>query len=245
MSEIIVRDEGPVRVVLLNRPEKGHAITKPQAEELQRILAGFDACDQRVLVLGATGTRAFTFGADMTDPPELWRVVPGVGYSTLKPVIGAFEGWCVGSGLVIAAMCDLAVAGAGAKFSYPEAKVGLTGGMIASLAARIPHKIAMELMLACKVLDAQRALSAGLVNEVVPEGQALARAITWGQGLAGFAPLVMAELKRMVIDEVLPRGPSERMAIQAARIAAVRGSEDRHEGVAAFREKRPPKFKGR
>ncbi|MCW3473297.1 enoyl-CoA hydratase/isomerase family protein [Limobrevibacterium gyesilva] len=245
MEHVTIRDEGPVRIVALDRPEKGHAITKGMAEAVQAAMLEFDSSDQRVAVLTATGTRAFSYGADVTEPPELWRAIPTVGFRTDKPVIAAIEGWCVGGAIVLAMMCDLAVCGAGAKFYYPEAKIGLTGGMIAGLAARIPHKVAMEMMLLCRTVEAERAASVGLVNEVVPEGQALSTAIAWGQEMAGYAPLVLGTLKRIVVEDILPQGPSEQMALHAQRMAKVRQSEDLREGVAAFREKRKPQFQGR
>lgn len=244
-EHVKVWDEGAVCVVALDRPEKGNAITKGMAEAVQEAMEVFDRSDRhRCAVITGTGTRAFTYGADVTAPPELWRMVPNVGYQTSKPVIAAVEGWCVGGGLVLLQMCDLAVAGAGAKFYYPEAKIGLTGGMIAGLAARIPHKIAMELMLLCRTIEAERAAQVGLVNEVVPEGQALAKAVAWGAEMAGLAPLVLATLKQDVLDGIMPRSPSERMALQAVRVGRVRQSADFQEGVAAFRERRPPRFTG-
>ena len=139
----------------------------------------FDRSDSRVAVLTGTGTKAFSVGADVGDPPELWRAVPNVGWRTDKPLVAAVEGWCVGGALVLAMMADLAVCGAGARFHYPEAKIGLTGGMIAALPSRVPHKIAMELMLLCRTFEAERAAAVGLVNEVVPEGRALERAVEW------------------------------------------------------------------
>jgi enoyl-CoA hydratase/carnithine racemase len=234
-----------VRIVALNRPDRGNAITKRMAEEIQAAMQDFAASDQRVAVLTAIGSKAFSFGADVTEPPELWRAVPNVGWQTDKPLICAVEGWCIGGALVLAMMADLAVCGDRAKFYYPEAKIGLTGGMIAALPSRIPHKFAMELMLLCRTFDAAKAERVGLVNEVVPEGEALARAIAWGKEMAGFAPLVLGAIKRMVVDDILPRGPSEQWALQLQRLNGIRQSADFEEGVAAFREKRPPNFSGR
>nr|WP_246419863.1 enoyl-CoA hydratase-related protein [Neoroseomonas alkaliterrae] len=243
---VTVTDEGPIRIVSLNNPAKGNAISRPMAEQVQAVMQEFERReDLRVAIITAVGTRAFTFGADVADPPELWRAIPTVGYRPLKPVICAVEGWCVGGGIVLAMMCDLMVCGAGAKFYYPEAKLGLTGGMIAGLVSRIPHKVAMEIALLCRTVDAQRAERIGLVNEVVPEGEALAKAREWAGELAGMAPLVLHEIKRMVTEEIIPRGPSEQMAIHGQRMAAIRNSADFKEGVAAFREKRPPRFEGR
>lgn len=238
--------DGPVTIVSLNRPDKGNAISKRMAEEVQRAMLAFDADPaQRVAVLTAEGTKAFSFGADVGEPPELWRAVPNVGWQTDKPLIAAVEGWCIGGAMVLAMMAELCVCGSKARFYYPEAKLGLTGGMIAGLPARIPHKIAMEIMLLCREVKAERAAQVGLVNEVVPEGEALAKAIEWGKEMAGFAPLVMGAIKRMVVDDIIPRGPSERWALQGARLANIRESDDFKEGVAAFRAKRPPNFTGR
>ncbi len=246
MEWVKVADEGAVRIVTLNNPAKGNAISKPMAEQLQRAMQDFEQrADLRAAIITAEGTRAFTFGADIADPPELWRAIPTVGFRPLKPVICAVEGWCVGGGIVLAMMCDLMVCGASAKFYYPEAKLGLTGGMIAGLVSRVPHKIAMEIALLCRTIDAPRAERIGLVNEVVPDGQALDTARQWAADLSGMAPMVLGEIKRMVTEDILPRGPSEQMAIHGQRMAAIRNSEDFKEGVAAFRDKRPPQFEGR
>lgn len=245
MEWVTVTDEGPIRIVALNNPDKGNAVSKPMAEEVQVAMQEFERRDDlRVAIITATGTRAFTFGADIADPPELWRAIPTVGFKPLKPVICAVEGWCVGGGIVLAMMCDLMVCGSTAKFYYPEAKLGLTAGMIAGLVSRVPHKIAMEMALLCTVVGAERAERIGLVNEVVPEGGALARAKEMATELAGMAPMVLHEIKRMVTEEILVRSPSEQMAIHAQRMAAIRNSTDFVEGVAAFREKRAPNFEG-
>src|SRR5215207_10121072 len=161
MSVVSVEQRGPVTIVSINRPEKLNAINKAVAIDLQQAFAEFDRSAQRVAVLTGTGERAFSSGADVTDLPELWRCVPTVGIKTEKPIIAAVSGWCIGGGLVMAMMSDLLVAAENARFSYPEGKVGITGGMIAGLAARIPHKIAMEIMLVGEPIDARRATRRG------------------------------------------------------------------------------------
>ena len=157
MSVVTVEERGPISIIGINRPEKLNAINKAVAIGLQQAFTEFDRSDQRVAILTGAGGRAFSAGADVTDLPELWRCVPTVGITTEKPIIAAVRGWCIGGGLVMAMMCDLLVAAEDAKFSYPEGKVGITGGMIAGLAARIPHKIAMEMMLVGEPIGAERA----------------------------------------------------------------------------------------
>ena len=118
MELVTVTDEGPIRIVTLNNPAKGNAISKPMAEQVQRVMQEFEhRADLRVAIITAAGTRAFTFGADVADPPELWRAIPTVGFKPLKPVICAVEGWCVGGGIVLAMMCDLMVCGRPRSFT--------------------------------------------------------------------------------------------------------------------------------
>ena len=245
MSVVSVEERGPVSIVSINRPEKLNAINKAVAIELQEAFAAFDRSAQRVAILCGAGGRAFSAGADVTDLPELWRCVPTVGITTDKPIIAAVAGWCIGGGLVVTMMCDLLVAAESAKFSYPEGTVGITGGMIAGLAARIPHKVAMEMMLVGEPIDAQRAYQIGLVNRIVPDGREIEEALALAEKIIGLAPLALATMKRFVNDGVLPRGPAELAARYGAELAAVRNSADAAEGVRAFREKRRPSYQGR
>jgi enoyl-CoA hydratase len=245
MSVVTVEERGPVSIISINRPEKLNAINKAVAIELQQAFAAFDRSDQRVAILTGTGGRAFSAGADVTDLPELWRCVPTVGIATEKPIIAAVRGWCIGGGLVMAMMCDLLVAAEDAKFSYPEGKVGITGGMIAGLAARIPHKIAMEMMLVGEPIGAERAYQAGLANKIVANGEEVAEAVAFAQKIVGLAPLALATMKRFVNDGVLPKGPAELAARFGAELAAVRNSADAEEGVRAFKERRKPHYQGR
>ena len=246
MDKILVtnNDDGTT-VIAINRPDRRNAICARTAIELQQAFATFDKSSQKVAVLTGSGNEAFSGGADVTDLPELWRCVPTVGIATEKPVIAAVGGWCVGGALVVAMMCDLLVAAENAKFSYPEARLGFTGGMIAGLAARIPHKIAMELILLCRVFDVKRAYEAGLVNEVVPVGQQVNAALAMAREMTGMSPMVLTTLKRFVVEGVLAQGPSERMARAGRDLGLVRDSEDASEALAAFKEKRKPRFTGK
>jgi len=237
MSVVSVEERGQVSIISITRPEKLNAINKAVAIELQETFAAFDRSDQRVAILTGAGGRAFSAGADVTDLPELWRCVPTVGITTDKPIIGG--------GLVMAMMCDLLVAAESAKFSYPEGKVGITGGMIAGLAARIPHKLAMEMMLLGEPIGAERAYQIGLANRVVPDSREVEEAVAMAGKIIDLAPLALAAMKRFVNDGVLPKGPAELAARYGAELAAVRNSADAAEGVLAFREKRKPRYRGR
>jgi len=233
-------------LIAIDRPERRNAICAITAIELQQAFAAFDRSEgQRVAVITGTGDEAFSTGADVSNLPELWRCIPTVGITTEKPVIAAVGGWCVGGALVLAMMCDLLVAADNAKFSYPEAKLGFTGGLISALPTRIPHKIAMELILLCSTIDAKRAYEVGFANRVVPAGTQVDAALGMAREIATYAPLVLATLKRFVTQEVMPQGPSERMAKAARDLAAVRDSDDGREGRRAFLERRTPSWTGR
>ncbi len=244
MSVVAVEANGPVSIIRINRPEKLNAISSAVAVELQQAFEAFDASDQRVAILSAAGDRAFSAGADVTDLPELWRAIQGVGFHTDKPIIAATSGWCVGGGIVMVMMCDLMVSTEDTVFYYPEAKLGVTGGMISSLVARMPHKLAMEMMLLGTKVSAQRAYDVGFVNRVVANGRHEAEALAMAQDLLDSAPLVIGTLKRLAA-QVLPIGPVERMVEVSRALGRVRASEDLQEGIRAHQERRKPRFTGR
>ncbi|HET7879375.1 MAG TPA: enoyl-CoA hydratase-related protein [Acetobacteraceae bacterium] len=244
MSVVTTEQRGLVSIIRINRPEKLNAISSAVAVELQQAFQAFDASDQRVAILSAAGERAFTSGADVTDLPELWRAIPTIGFQTDKPIIAATSGWCVGGGIVMVMMCDLMVSTESTVFYYPEAKLGITGGMISSLVSRMPHKLAMEMMLLGTKVNAQRAYDVGFVNRVVANGQHETEALAIADALLDSAPLVIGALKRLAA-EVLPVGPVERMALVSQTLGRVRASEDMQEGIRAHRERRRPNFRGR
>ncbi len=172
MPAVTVEDRGAISIIRINRPERLNAISQAVAVELQQAFKSFDADPgKRVAILSASGNRAFTSGADVNDLPELWRAIPNVGFQTDKPIIAATSGWVVGGGIVLVMMCDLMVSTEDTQFYYPEARLGVTAGGISSLAARMPHKLAMEIMLLGSKIPARRAYEVGFVNRVVPNGE--------------------------------------------------------------------------
>ena len=245
MSSAVVTYESRdgVAIITLNRPEKRNAINGDMATQLRAALERLNNGDDRVGILTHAGAH-FTGGADIKGPPEDFPAcVPNIGVPMQKPLIAAVGG-VVGGGMVIVQMCDLCIAADDAKFMFPEAKVGITGAAIAGLAARIPHKVAMELMLVGNEISADRMYQVGFVNQVVKPGAQLDAAMIWARQLAENAPMVIAVL-RDYVGRIIPKGPSELAAQGRAAIQRIRQSEDAKEGIASFKEKRKAKFRGK
>ncbi len=232
-----------VALITLNRPDKLNALNHDLGKALRAAWHRFNDSDDRVAVLNGAG-KAFTAGADLSGLPEIWPFTPGIGVEVEKPIIAAVHGWCVGGGVVLVQFADLCVATEDARFSYPEAKVGFSGGLISSIVARMPHKLAMEFILVGEPMSAQRAYEAGFVNKVVPPGKHLEAAMEYADKLKANAPLVLALLKRFTA-RVLPKGPSEIAGIARRQVEVVDLSQDFQEGLAGIGEKRAPKFTGR
>ena len=236
-----------IAVISINRPDRLNAIGPEVEKGLAQAWHRLNESDEdRVGILTGVGDKAFSAGRDMqsTAPPDYRSFTPGVGVMLEKPLIAAVSGWCIGGAIVLVQMCDLCVATEDAKFTYPEAKMGFAGGMIASLAARIPVKIAMELMLLGEVVDARRAYEVGMVNRLVPAGQHMEEAMKLARRLASNAPLVMSMLKRLTAATI-PQSPVEISGHAWRENERVFQSEDFREGLGSFAEKRAPKFRGR
>ncbi len=235
-----------VAVITLNRPEKmnrmDNAMMDGLCEAWKRLMA---SDDDRVAVLTGAGDKAFCAGADLANPPRgLYHGIPGVGVFVDKPIIAAVQGWCIGGGMVLTTMCDMMICADTAKFSYPEVKVGFSGGLITNLVTRIPHKIAMELLLLGETIDARRAYEVGYCNKIVPASELRATAMDWAERIAATAPLPSRALKRWT-SQTLPKGPTEIGGIARYQTDVIDNSSDWIEGRDAFKAKRPPRFKGK
>lgn len=248
-DELVTYDsKDGIAKITINRPEKLNALSNAVVAGIRDAFMRLNESDDRCAIITGAGDRAFSVGADLKDPPrdpDLWECMPGVGIDVDKPLIAAVTGYCVGGAYVLVQMCDIAVADESADFFYPEAQIGFCGGLIASCAARLPYKIAMEFMLTGKHFNAQRAYEVGMVNKVTPKGEHLAGAMEYAEIFRDSSPLVLGMLKRFVRNEVMPRGPSEQAALARRDLLAITRSEDQREGARAFREKRKPVFTGR
>src|SRR4029078_7639567 len=139
---------GQVATITMDRASSHNALNNALCDELREAWVRFHDSDDRVAVLASSEGKEFSVGADVKDfPANMWHAVPGLGVELDKPVIAATSGWVVGGGVVLVQMADLCVASETTRFSYPEAKIGTTGGGISSIVSRMPHKIAMEFLL--------------------------------------------------------------------------------------------------
>jgi crotonobetainyl-CoA hydratase len=260
MSEAVrISRRGAVLEVVLDRP-KANAIDAPTSQRLGAVFAAFrDDQELRVAIITGAGDRFFCAGWDLKaaaagETPDADFGVGGFGGlqelpGLNKPVIAAVNGMAVGGGFELALSADLILAAEHARFALPELKAGqLADAATIKLPRRMPHHVAMELLLTGRWIDAEEARRWGLVNEVVPANGLLVRARELADLLASGPPLVFAAIKEVVRE-------TAHLAIQEAfdlvkgkKIAAVRTlyeSEDAKEGARAFVEKRDPVWKGR
>ncbi len=210
---VLTRDEGAVRVLTMNRPEKLNALNNELTETLLASLHGADA-DPAVSVVVLTGAgRGFCAGADVTEFKHLTADNPGAiqarGELTMKlhaaftqiskPVVGAVNGYAMGGGCGVALACDLLVAAASAKFGYPEVKRGAVPAIVlANLVRQVSLKAACELVMLCETVSAERAHALGMVNRVVPDEVLLEETLAIARGLAQWNRDALQATKRLL-----------------------------------------------
>jgi enoyl-CoA hydratase len=262
---VLVEQEGPVLVVTLNRPEKKNAVN---CEVMCRLYDAWLQLDREdALRVGILTGRGDTFCAGM-DLSEIGKMRSGVSdnpwmervkkephviygawlktYRPRKPVILAAEGFARAGGTEILQGTDIRVAGENAKFGVTEVQRGLfpMAGSAVRLRRQIPYAIAAEMLLAGEDLPARRAYELGLVNHVVPDGQALAKAKEIARRIAENGPLaVKGILATLRETEAMPE--EQAFAIEQKYGMQVMTSQDAAEGPRAFLEKRKPVFQGR
>jgi enoyl-CoA hydratase len=262
---LLVEREGPVLVLTMNRPARRNALSLDMVGRLADAWDLAEADDEiRCVVLTGAGD-SYCVGGDLSSGWMAAGYVPAgdaerrvlddprrIGRGLLltswlrKPIIAAVNGDCLGGGCEMLQQTDIRVAEPHARFAVPEALRGLIAGAGSTvrLKRQIPYAIAMEMLLTGRMLTAEEAHRWGLVNWVVPRGGARAAAITLARKVCEAAPLSVAASKASVIESGwLPE--EEGRAIEAAYTHTITSSEDAKEGMRAFMEKRPPRFKGR
>jgi len=255
----LIERRGHVLILTLNRPHARNALSGPMMALMRLAWDEADADPEiRVVILTGAGG-AFCAGADLkamtaSHPGDSFAggkldlsVIDALlkGRRLTKPLIAAVEGPAIAGGTEILQATDIRIAGAGARFGISEARWGLfpLGGSAVRLVRQIPYAVAADLLLTGRHITAAEALRIGLIGEVVPDGQALARAIEVAEAIAANGPLAVQAILRTIWETV---GLAEHVAFAVeARIGmGVFMSADAKEGPRAFAEKRPPRFTG-
>ncbi|MFM1806154.1 MAG: enoyl-CoA hydratase-isomerase [Pseudomonadota bacterium] len=251
---IVTSIEGRVALITLNRPKALNALNDQLMDELGAALLGFDA-DENISCVVITGSeKAFAAGADIgmmakysfTDVykgdyiTKNWETIRRI----RKPVIAAVAGYALGGGCELAMMCDFIIAADTAKFGQPEIKLGILPG--AGGTQRLPRAVskakAMDMCLTARMMDAAEAERAGLVSRVVPADQLLVEAMSAAKTISEMSLPILMMVKEGV-NAAYENSLNEGIHLERRLFHAAFATEDQKEGMAAFVEKRPAKFK--
>ncbi|MDB5098984.1 MAG: fadB [Cyanobacteria bacterium RYN_339] len=254
-EHVLVRREGRVGLVQINRPKAMNALSTPLMAELVQALRELDLDDAIGAMVVTGDERAFAAGADIKEmagvtPMELltrgsldlWDAVGRLA----KPVIAAVSGFCFGGGCELAMLCDMIVASETARFGQPEIAIGVIPGAGGTqrLTRILGKARAMELVLTGESIGAREALAYGLVNRVVPVELYLEEALKLAAKIAGQPPLAV-KMAKEAINAVDQMHLDEGLQVERKNFYLLFSSEDQKEGMAAFVQKRAPNWKGK
>jgi enoyl-CoA hydratase len=255
-ENILVETQGAVGIVRLNRPKALNALCAALISELGQALDAFEA-DPAIGCVVLTGSeKAFAAGADIKEMASKtymdvyladfitqgWERVT----TCRKPIVAAVAGYALGGGCEVAMMCDFILAADTAKFGQPEITIGTIPGSGGTqrLTRFVGKSKAMEMCLTGRMMDAAEAERAGLVSRVVPAAELMDEAIKTAAKIAGLSrPIVM--MAKESVNRAYETTLSEGVRFERRVFHATFATEDQKEGMAAFAEKRPPRWKNR
>ena len=249
--------EGHAAIFTINRPEARNAFNTQMLRAMYEAMIDFrDDGELRVGIITGAGEKAFCGGTDAKERLPILREYRGSpeatppntmrGLEIWKPLIAAVNGVALGLGLEIILSCDIRIASENARFGLPEVTLGLIPGQGGTqrLPRMVPWCKAAEMILAGKIIDANKAERIGLVNEVVSPNELMSRAKEWAENICRAAPLAVKAAK-----EAMVRGYNmdlnDGLRLENAFVSYLVGTEDFNEGVKAFAEKRKPVYKGK
>ena len=246
----LTRHSAHVAIVTLDNPSRMNAMTRAMMADLGKLWDELERDSTRCIVLTGAGERAFSAGADLSgDLSARVEMAKVIGHALLKsdvytkPVVAAVNGDCVGGGLELLLSTDIRAAAPHARFGLPEVKWSIYpfGGAPIKLIQQIGHVHAMNLLLTARLIDAAEAARLGLINRVVPAAELMPWALETAETIAANSPTAVQAVKRQISATIADHART-REAMDQELGDTVRASPHFAEGVAAFREKRRPRY---